>query len=160
MKTRLGFVGAAIAVVASSALSASEARASAFVWPASGRIATTYLSSHKAIDISNASGTPIYASRGGNLWLQNYQSGYGYYVKIDHDAGYRTVYARLRGFYGGRRWVRQGDQVGYMGRSGAANGVNHIHWVLQRWGVPQYVPATYLRWVWAKSGINWKYPGL
>lgn len=167
MKMRVGFVGLAAVVLAGLSVGAPEARASAFVWPTSGTISGTFYGTsrlsgarHGAVDISNALNTPIYAARHGSISTMAYQSGYGNYIKIDHESGYRTVYAHLNRFNGGRRWVQQGDLIAFMGHTGAANGVNHLHWEVQRWGVKQYVPATYLHWVNAKTGISWSFPGL
>ena len=165
MRTRVMRTG--LAAIAFLSLAAVEARASAFTWPATGQVWGNWYSirsggrQHQAIDICSTLNSRIYAARGGYLSVQAYSAtGYGNYVKVDHDAGYRTVYAHMNGFYGGRRAVRQGDQVGWMGKTGAANGVIHVHWEVQRWGVRQYVPADNGQRVTAKAGINWNFQGL
>ena len=167
MKMRSGVVRTFAAILLGTGLGVPDARASAFVWPTSGVISGTFYSTsrltggrHGAVDISNAYGTPIYAARHGNYWQGYNAGGYGIYAKVDHDAGYRTVYAHLSRYNGGRRTVRQGDLIAFMGHTGAANGVNHLHWEVQRWGVKQFVPATYLQRVTANTGIGWNFPGL
>lgn len=138
------------------------------VWPSSGTISGRFYDTsrstgrrHGAIDITHRLNSPIYASRGGYMGtMANNSGGYGYYIKINHTNGHQTVYAHLNKFNGGRRNVRQGDHIAYMGRTGAANGVYHIHWELQQWGVKKYVPATYGRWVNGRSPIPYNVPGL
>lgn len=89
---------------------------------------------HKGIDIGGTVGTPIYAMKDGVVVQVKDQAGeggdgYGRVVQIDHDDGFRTVYAHnavnrvTRG-----QTVRRGDHVADVGHSGNASPEDpHVH---------------------------------
>lgn len=102
-------------------------------------------SPHGALDIRKDEGTPIYAMDGGKISLVgNYGyncnnseacnkgwNSYGIYVEINHENGYKTVYAHLS-----KRLVNVGDTVekgqliGLSGDTGNSTGA-HLHIELQ-----------------------------
>ncbi len=137
-----------------------------FVWCATGQIWGIWDSPrssgpHHAIDVCNQTlNTPIYAARGGYVSTQAYNSGYGYYVRVTHDAGYSTVYAHCNGFFGSRRNVVRGEKIAYMGKTGAANGVIHCHWEIWRYGVKVYCPAYNGQNTKAGGAINYGFAGI
>lgn len=83
---------------------------------------------HPAVDITGSSfeGSPVYAARAGKVVVADYmEDGYGYYVKIDHGDGYSTLYghnSKLTVAEG--QTVKQGQIIGYAGKSGNATGAN------------------------------------
>lgn len=85
---------------------------------------------HKGVDYSASRGTPIKAAGDGRVIFRGRKGGYGRTVIIQHGGRYSTLYAHMsryrRGVYSGRR-VRQGQIIGYVGRSGRATG-SHLHY--------------------------------
>jgi len=83
---------------------------------------------HKGIDIAAKTGTPIYATGNGKVVRQDYESGYGNRVIINHGYGYKTQYAHMSKIY-----VRVGDtihrgmQIGLVGNTGRSTGP-HLHY--------------------------------
>ena len=87
--------------------------------------------SHTGIDVSAAGGTPIYATKGGQVIMSEYGSGanwsYGNSVVIDHGDGTTSLYAHMssRAVSEGQM-VNQGQTIGYVGNTGNSKG-NHLH---------------------------------
>jgi murein DD-endopeptidase MepM/ murein hydrolase activator NlpD len=84
--------------------------------------------SHEGIDLRGRRSTPIRAAHDG--WVRyrgNRYSGYGHMVILEHSDQWATLYAHLHkiGVRPGQ-FVRQGEVIGTMGRSGRATGV-HLH---------------------------------
>lgn len=98
---------------------------------------------HAGMDFGG--GGPIVAAQSGTVVKAQYNSGWGWYVKIDHGNGLATLYAHmvpgsLRVSVGQK--VSQGQQIGTMGTSGSSTGV-HLHFEVYKNGVPTN-PAPYL----------------
>ena len=108
-----------------------------FAWPLPGN---SYISSgfgwrtlggysdfHRGIDIPAPYGTPIHASKGGQVVIATGHGSYGNYVVIDHQNGESTLYAHqsMLGCSVGQ-YVNQGDVIGYVGSTGYSTG-NHLH---------------------------------
>ena len=83
--------------------------------------------SHTGIDIPASGGTPILASRSGQVVTSAYHYSYGNYVVIDHGNGNSTLYAHMsaRAVSEGEM-VTQGQVIGYVGTTGSSTG-NHLH---------------------------------
>lgn len=83
---------------------------------------------HKGIDISAATGTPIHAAETGTVANTGYEpGGAGNFVNIDHANGLRTKYFHLSRFAVGRGAnVSRGDVIGYVGSTGRSSGP-HLH---------------------------------
>lgn len=89
-----------------------------------------YAAGHKGIDFGAPSGTPIMAAGDGVIEIAGPRGTYGNYIRIDHDDGYETAYAHLRGFAPGiepGKTVRQGEVIGYVGTTGRSTGP-HLHY--------------------------------
>jgi murein DD-endopeptidase MepM/ murein hydrolase activator NlpD len=88
------------------------------------------LRAHRGVDYSAPTGTPIKATGDGRVAFAGRKGGYGKTVVIRHGGRYETLYAHMsryaRGMKRGRR-VRQGDVIGYVGRTGLATGP-HLHY--------------------------------
>ncbi len=109
-----------------------------FDWPLrSGRISDRFGTwrrhgRHQGVDIAVRSGEPIYAARGGVVIRAEYHRSYGYYVVIDHQNGYGTLYAhasRLRVSSG--QQVSRGQVIANVGSTGESTGP-HLHFEIFR----------------------------
>ena len=85
---------------------------------------------HKGVDFAAPTGTPIYAGGNGIIEYVGRNGGYGKYIRIRHNNGYKTAYAHLsnykKGISKGVR-VNQGDVIGYVGNTGNSTGP-HLHY--------------------------------
>lgn len=80
---------------------------------------------HPAVDYAAPSGTPVHVVGDGTVVAKGWDHGGGNYVKVRHSNGYETTYMHLKGFARGLRKgqrVRQGQLVGYVGKTGLATG--------------------------------------
>jgi len=85
---------------------------------------------HKGVDYAAPTGTPVNATGDGKVIYKGRKGGYGRTVIIRHGGTYTTLYAHLsryaRGLRAGQR-VRQGQVIGFVGKSGLASGP-HLHY--------------------------------
>jgi murein DD-endopeptidase MepM/ murein hydrolase activator NlpD len=91
---------------------------------------------HLGIDYAAPSGTPVSSVADGKVIYKGWNGGYGRFVKVAHRSGYISTYAHLRSYGRGVREgasVRQGQVIGYVGRSGLATG-NHLDFRLLKNG--------------------------
>lgn len=80
---------------------------------------------HLGVDYAAAIGTPVVASGDGIINMMGSINGFGNYIEIEHDYGLSSGYGHLSGFAKGiaqGRRVRQGQIIGYVGKSGIATG--------------------------------------
>jgi murein DD-endopeptidase MepM/ murein hydrolase activator NlpD len=80
---------------------------------------------HLGVDYAAPMGTPVRAVGDGVVVFAGWKGAYGRFVKIRHNAVYTTTYGHLSRFARGLRrgkTVRQGQIIGYVGRSGLATG--------------------------------------
>ncbi|WP_428610390.1 peptidoglycan DD-metalloendopeptidase family protein [Sedimenticola sp.] len=92
---------------------------------------------HRGVDYAAAIGTPVKASGDGRIIFRGTKGGYGRTVMIRHGSQYTTLYAHLSKFRGGVNTgsrVRQGQVIGYVGKSGLATGP-HLHYEFRVNGV-------------------------
>jgi len=85
---------------------------------------------HKGVDFAAPTGTPIYAGGNGIVEYVGRNGGYGKYIRIRHNNGYKTAYAHLSNYKKGiSRGVRvnQGEVIGYVGSTGNSTGP-HLHY--------------------------------
>ncbi len=92
---------------------------------------------HKGVDYAARVGTPVKAAGDGKIIHRGSKGGYGRTVIIQHGQTYTTLYAHLsrysKKFKRGKR-VKQGDVIGFVGRSGMATGP-HLHYEFRVRGV-------------------------
>ena len=85
---------------------------------------------HKGVDFAAPTGTPIYAGGNGIVEYVGRNGGYGKYIRIRHNNGYKTAYAHMsnykKGISKGVR-VNQGEVIGYVGNTGNSTGP-HLHY--------------------------------
>lgn len=110
---------------------------------------------HYGIDIALPQGTPIYATKDGQITkveknvvaINNCDYSYGNYIIIDHGDGLSTLYGHMK--YGSildsitvGTTVTQGEQIGQIGSTGCSTGY-HLHYEVRENG--SFVdPANYL----------------
>ena len=93
--------------------------------------------SHKGVDYAAPTGTPIRATGDGKVTFRGTKGGYGKTVVIQHGSKYSTLYAHLSRYAKGSRSgkkVRQGQIIGYVGKTGLATGP-HLHYEFRVNGV-------------------------
>ncbi len=125
------------------------------IWPASGRLTSGFgmrrspfnravMQFHSGIDIAGVHGSAIYATADGVINSASYRGGYGNLVTISHGYGFETYYAHLSGFaVSSGQWVKRGQVIGYMGRTGRVTGT-HLHYEVRVNGVAVN-PMNYIR---------------
>lgn len=94
---------------------------------------------HHGVDYAAPAGTPVHTVGDGTVVKKGYQKrGGGNYIKIKHNGTYSTTYMHLKGYAKGIKvgdHVRQGDLIGYVGKTGLATG-NHLDFRFYRNGKP------------------------
>lgn len=92
---------------------------------------------HRGVDYAAARGTPILATGDGKISFRGTKGGYGRTVILSHAGKYTTLYAHMSKFKKGLKKgsrVKQGQTIGYIGRSGTATGY-HLHYEFRINGV-------------------------
>jgi murein DD-endopeptidase MepM/ murein hydrolase activator NlpD len=83
---------------------------------------------HLGIDLAAAAGTPVRATADGEVIFAGKDGRYGRTVLMDHGPGYRTRFAHLKKIETKKGdWVRRGDLIGKVGKTGNASGP-HLHY--------------------------------
>ncbi|MFP4018762.1 MAG: M23 family metallopeptidase [Bacteroidales bacterium] len=90
---------------------------------------------HEGMDFTAPTGTEIYATGDGVVEkVKNSLRGYGKHVVVNHDFGYKTLYAHLNDFNVRRgQRVKRGDVVGYVGSTGLST-APHLHYEVEKDG--------------------------
>ncbi len=89
-----------------------------------------YRKLHTGVDWGAPTGTPIFAAGNGVLEVAGREGGYGNYIRIRHNNGYKTAYAHMSRFAPGMvkgAKVRQAQIIGYVGSTGLSSGP-HLHY--------------------------------
>ncbi|HEY4552459.1 MAG TPA: M23 family metallopeptidase [Bacillaceae bacterium] len=103
-----------------------------FAWPASGgyissKMGQRWGKTHKGIDIARPSNYTIKAADNGVVVSAGWDGGYGNKIVIDHQNGFRTVYAHLASIsVSPGQTVERGSAIGVMGSTGQSTGI-HLH---------------------------------
>ena len=85
---------------------------------------------HGGIDLAAPKNTPVYSVKAGIVIHSGFVRGYGNYIIVEHDDGYKSAYAHLDTIK-----VKKGNQVtegfviGSVGKTGTATGY-HLHFEL------------------------------
>lgn len=85
---------------------------------------------HKGVDYAARTGTPIKATGDGKIIYRGRKGGYGKAVVVQHGLKYSTLYAHMSRYQKRQRVgsrVKQGQIIGYVGKSGLATGP-HLHY--------------------------------
>lgn len=92
---------------------------------------------HTGVDWPAETGTLVGATAGGMVSYAGWDSGYGYWVEVDHGGGVRSRYAHLNEiFVEVNQWVKAGDFVGTVGNTGVSSGP-HLHFEIIMGGQPR-----------------------
>lgn len=119
-----------------------------FAWPLSvqGTITSRFgtradpitgvVKTHGGTDIAAATGTPILAAADGTVEYAGYnEGGYGFYVKIRHNATYETLYGHCSVLHVTTgQTVKQGQMIAEVGSTGHSTGP-HCHYEIIQNGV-------------------------
>jgi len=114
------------------------------IWPSKGWLArgfgmkndpfTGYRRFHRGIDISNNTGTPIFAPADGRVKTVLTDRGMGKTIVIDHGYGFVTRYGHLSEILVKRgQMLSRGDVIGKMGSTGYSTGP-HLHYEVWKHG--------------------------
>jgi murein DD-endopeptidase MepM/ murein hydrolase activator NlpD len=86
---------------------------------------------HTGVDYAAPTGTPIRTVGDGKVIAASYTKSNGNYIKIRHNSVYTTAYLHMSRFGKGIKkgtMVKQGQVIGYVGRTGLATGP-HLHFM-------------------------------
>jgi murein DD-endopeptidase MepM/ murein hydrolase activator NlpD len=105
-----------------------------FQWPVPNHFLSgfDFTSYHLGIDLAAAEGTPVIASDSGTVVYAGWNdSGYGNLVAIDHNNGYKTIYAHLSSILVqcGQN-VTSGNMIALSGNTGKSTG-GHLHFEIR-----------------------------
>lgn len=95
-----------------------------------------YTRMHKGIDFSAPAGTPIMAAGNATVKRADWYGSYGNAVVLQHDDGYETLYAHLKGFASDIKpgvKVKQGQVIGFLGNTGLSQ-ARHLHYEVYKNG--------------------------
>lgn len=98
---------------------------------------------HSGVDLACSEGTPIYATRSGQVTSASWNGSMGYYVSINHGDGYSSIYMHMTHYVvSSGEYVSQGEVIGYVGSTGDSTG-DHLHFGISYYG--EYVnPMEYI----------------
>ncbi|MHA2789976.1 M23 family metallopeptidase [Corynebacterium sp. S7] len=136
------------------AANSSDISGAAVVKPAQGTFTSGFGprwgTMHNGIDIANSIGTPILAAMSGTVIDSGPASGYGQWIRIQHDDGSMTVYGHMStlAVSVGER-VQAGQQIAGMGSEGQSTG-SHLHFEIHPAGSGPVDPQAWL----ASHGIS------
>lgn len=97
---------------------------------------TGKVTAHNGIDYAAPTGTPIMSVGDGKVLFKKRDAVNGRIIKIRHNGTYSTAYAHMNSFakgIGKGSRVRQGQVIGYVGKTGRATGP-HLHFAMYRNG--------------------------
>ena len=105
-----------------------------FQWPVGSRYLSgfDFTSYHLGIDLAAAEGTPVFAADSGTVVYSGWNdSGYGNLIAIDHNNGYKTIYAHMSvlSVACGDN-VTSGTMIGLSGNTGRSTG-GHLHFEIR-----------------------------
>jgi murein DD-endopeptidase MepM/ murein hydrolase activator NlpD len=116
------------------------------LWPLQGPINSEFgyrvlpsggqLEFHQAVDIGAWHGTPVQATKAGEVVFAGWRPGLGWTVVLEHEMGYSTVYGHNSWYFvdpGDK--VEEGQQIALSGDSGRSTGP-HLHYEIQLNHVP------------------------
>src|SRR5699024_1131251 len=105
---------------------------------------------HKGLDIANVVGTPILAAMGGTVIDSGPASGFGQWIRIQHDDGSIAVYGHMETLdVSVGEQVTAGQKIAGMGNRGFSTG-SHLHFELYPTGSGAVDPAPWF----AQHGIT------
>ncbi len=133
---------------AEAAAAEAEAQRPKFVRPAEGQFTSGFGgrwgTTHYGIDFANAKGTPIVSAADGEVIEAGPASGFGKWVRVQHDDGSITVYGHVDTITASEgQSVRAGEQIATMGSRGFSTGT-HLHFEVWNPSGKKINPAPWL----------------
>jgi murein DD-endopeptidase MepM/ murein hydrolase activator NlpD len=124
-------LAAAIRDAAGGSTGSGTPSAAGFIWPVEGAVVSGFGMRwgrmHEGIDITAATGTPIWAAAAGTVIHAGWLGGYGNLVVVDHGDGLATAYAHASAILVAvGQQVGQGETVSLVGSTGNSSGP-HLH---------------------------------
>jgi murein DD-endopeptidase MepM/ murein hydrolase activator NlpD len=120
------------------------------LWPLPSKVITSPFGPrngrlHAGVDIRGGKGEPIFASASGQVLTSKRKRAYGNVVIVGHDYDRQTLYAHmLKMAVKEGQYVRAGQVLGYVGRTGRATGY-HLHFETRvNGGIPKD-PMSFLK---------------
>ncbi|NOX17141.1 MAG: M23 family metallopeptidase [Chlorobi bacterium] len=110
-----------------------------FIKPVNGFVTNSFLpkKGHMGVDFSVKTGTPVYASAGGQIIFADFTTDYGYVLIIDHGDNYLSIYKHCSSLVKKEReYVRQGEVIALSGNSGIKSTGPHLHFEIWNNGKP------------------------
>lgn len=105
---------------------------------------------HAGIDIANAVGTPIYAVMAGTVIDSGPASGFGNWIRLQHEDGTITVYGHMETLnVTVGQYVEAGEVIAGMGNRGFSTG-SHLHFEMHPGGAGAVDPIPWF----AENGIT------
>ncbi|WP_037332114.1 M23 family metallopeptidase [Saccharopolyspora rectivirgula] len=126
-----------------------EAMRPKFVKPAEGYFTSGFGGRwgtiHYGIDIANSKGTPIYSVADGVVIEAGPASGFGLWVRVQHEDGSISVYGHVNTILVNEgETVKAGDQIATMGNRGFSTGP-HLHFEIWNTSGKKINPLPWLR---------------
>ncbi|QDZ19984.1 M23 family peptidase domain-containing protein [Chloropicon primus] len=88
-------------------------------------------SHHNGVDLAAEEGTPIRAAADGRVVVAGFEPGYGNFMEIEHEDGWRTLYAHTqRNYRKIGEFVKAKDVVACVGSTGRSSGP-HLHFEIR-----------------------------
>jgi lipoprotein NlpD len=118
-----------------------------WVWPANGKIISSFSESSKGLDIAGVHGQPVVAGADGRVsYIGNSLRGYGKMIVIIHNKSHLSLYAHNSAILVKEgQTVTKGQKIAEMGNSDAENGTVKLHFEIRRLGKPvdpsKYLPS-------------------
>ncbi|MFC7613855.1 M23 family metallopeptidase [Actinokineospora soli] len=125
-----------------------KALQNSWVKPTTGRFTSGFGArwgtTHYGVDIANSIGTPILAAASGTVIDSGPASGFGLWVRIQHNDGTVTVYGHINeSLVGVGQRVTAGQQIATMGNRGQSTGP-HLHFEVWVGGGQKVNPVTWM----------------
>jgi len=122
-------------------------------WPVEGEITSQFgyrvlpekgqLEFHQAIDIGAWYGTPVKATRAGEVVFAGWRPGLGWTIVLEHEMGFSTVYGHNSWYFvDPGDMVEEGEKIAVSGDSGRSTGP-HLHYEIRLNDIPMD-PTVYL----------------
>ena len=113
------------------------------IWPVYGYIKSRYgwrihpktgrSQFHKGIDIASWTGAPVQVTADGIVEYAGWSRTFGYVVVVDHNYGYRTIYAHCSQIITKKgSLVKKGEVIAQVGSTGLSTGP-HLHYEIRKW---------------------------
>lgn len=119
--------------------SSGDANQMTFIEPTDGIITQDFnpLIGHMGVDYGVKTGSPVYASSGGQVIFADYTTDNGWVMMIQHDGGFITIYQHCSSLLKKvRDYVSQGELVALSGNSGKNSTGPHLHFEIWQNGKP------------------------